>query len=152
MVWAPGWKEKVIRFVSVKCKRCGRCCTGYELMALNTKDLQRLCHHFHANLETVMVRFCAEHPGNKGSFILNKSKPCQFYKNGCRIYNARPIGCRFYPMLTGGTMLCEKDEIEVPDMEDQALWIALVKTTGLSVTEMMSYLKSMGVWVDDGKR
>lgn len=149
MTWAPGWKEKAIRFVSVKCKRCGRCCTEYKLMAINTKDLQRLCHHFHANLEKVMVTFCAEHPTHKGIFIINEWKPCKFYKNGCRIYNARPIGCRFYPMLVGDTVLCENVESEVPDMDDSALWLALAKATGLAVTEMMAYLKLMGVWLDD---
>jgi hypothetical protein len=52
-------------------------------------------------------------------------------------------------MLVGDTVLCENVESEVPDMDDSALWLALAKATGLAVTEMMAYLKSMGVWLDD---
>jgi Fe-S-cluster containining protein len=148
MVWAPGWKEKAIRQVLFKCGRCGRCCGEPEIIDLYPEDLNRLSRHFHKNLAQVMVAVCAEHPRGGRRYMMNKSKPCQFYKNGCRIYGSRPIVCRMYPYLAGPMRLCELDVGEVPEMDDQALLIALVKSTGLSVTEMLRYLRYIGAWVD----
>lgn len=152
MSWAPGWKERAIRQVLFKCNKCGVCCREFAIIDLNVKDLNRLSRHFHENLAATMVRVCAEHPVDQGRFILSESRPCKFYKKGCRIYNVRPIVCRFYPYLGSGNVLCETAEIEVPDMDNSALWIALAKNTGLAVTEMMDYLKSIGAWVDDSER
>ncbi len=152
MPWAPGWKERAIKQVLFKCERCGRCCSEYKIMELFPRDLARLQHHFHMSLAQVMLTFCAEHPTAEGRWIINEWKPCKFYKNGCRIYNSRPIGCRFYPFLSGTSVLCRNTEIEVPDMDDSALWMALARDTGLAVTEMMEYLKSIGAWVDDRER
>lgn len=148
MVWVPGWKEMAIRQVFSKCERCGRCCTEYKLMELFPQDMARLCRHFHVELDVVMLNYCMEHPRVKGRFIINEWKPCKFYKKGCRIYNARPIGCRLYPYLSGTEVICETSQTEVPDMDDIALWMALVKATGLSVTELIAYLRLIGAWVD----
>ena len=152
MGWAPGWKERAIRQVLLKCNRCGRCCTEFEIIDLSVEDMNRLSRHFHQDLAATMVKFCAEHPVDQGRFILNESRPCKFYKKGCRIYNDRPLVCRFYPYLGSDTVFCEDAKIEVPDMDNSALWIALAKSTGLAVTEMMEYLRSIGAWVDDVKR
>lgn len=152
MSWAPGWKERAIRQVLFKCKKCGVCCEQFQIIDLSVKDLNRLSRHFHENLAATMVRVCAEHPVDKGRFIFRESRPCKFYKKGCRIYDARPVVCRFYPYLGSDVVLCEQGNQQIPDMDDSALWIALARSTGLAVTEMMEYLRSIGAWVDDRER
>ncbi|MFA5452487.1 MAG: YkgJ family cysteine cluster protein [Candidatus Methanomethylophilaceae archaeon] len=149
MGWQGDWKERAIRQALFKCAGCGRCCREFAIIDLSSRDLHRLARHFHENLAATMVRVCAEHPVDKGRFIFRESGPCKFYKNGCRIYETRPIVCRLYPYLGGDNCLCEAPEIEVPDMDNSALWIALAKSTGLAVTEMIAYLKTIGAWSDD---
>jgi Fe-S-cluster containining protein len=146
MTWKPGWRERAIKQVLFKCSRCGNCCSKCGIIDLYPEDLNRLARKFHITLQEEMMLDCAEHPLGGRRLMLNSVQPCKFYKDKCRIYNHRPLVCRLAPFLVGEWTLCDTGDLQIPDMEEQALWVALVKMSGLSVTEMQRYLKMIGAW------
>jgi Fe-S-cluster containining protein len=80
--------------------------------------------------------------------MLNNVQPCKFYKGRCSIYHDRPLVCRLVPFLVGEWNYCELGDPQISEMDDQALWVALVKMSGLSVTELQRYLRYIGAWVE----
>jgi len=138
------WKDRAIKQVMFKCQRCGDCCTGPEVVDIYPEDINRLTRKFHTNMESVLSRFCAEHPLGGKRFTLKNLKPCQFYRNGCRIYHYRPIVCRMAPYLVGAWNYCDNDFGDLPDLSDDVIILGLVKCTGLSATEIFRYLKYIG--------
>ncbi len=77
------------------CSRCGTCCLETEML-LSTKDIERLIKKGYS------TEFFTRHD-NKGYTILkNQNGHCVFFnasKKKCIIYNDRPMGCRYYPII-----------------------------------------------------
>ncbi len=86
------------------CSKCpAYCCSIYERVAVNKRDINRLAKHFGVSVETATKRYTKMHSGER---VLRRKKDvifeetCQFLNEetrGCGIYHARPAVCREYP-------------------------------------------------------
>jgi Fe-S-cluster containining protein len=86
------------------CSKCPAfCCSVYERVAVNKRDINRLAKHFGVSVETATKRYTKMHSGER---VLRRKKDvifeetCQFLNEetrGCGIYHARPAVCRSYP-------------------------------------------------------
>jgi len=94
------------------CTECGYCCReepGYVFLSKN--DLQNLQTHFSLDKTAVIDTYCRT--VDLGNFKMlslkeNKNNDCIFLnKNGCQVYNARPLQCRSYPFWA--TLMDDKD-------------------------------------------
>ncbi len=86
------------------CSRCpAYCCSVYERVQVNKRDLNRLAKHFGVTYETALVRYTRTY--NNEQILRRKADPilgqaCTFLNpetRQCKIYNARPESCRQYP-------------------------------------------------------
>ncbi|MBS7246685.1 MAG: YkgJ family cysteine cluster protein [Candidatus Jordarchaeales archaeon] len=77
----------------MKCSRCAKCCRDTEML-LSKKDIERLESRGFRREE-----FAVNLPG--GLYRLrNVNGACYFLKDGlCSVYNDRPEGCRYYPIV-----------------------------------------------------
>ena len=85
-----------------ECIRCGRCCRhepGYVF--LSRKDLARMAGHLGVAVETVLERYCRTIDLAGFVRISLEEKPnydCIFWnRDGCEVYNGRPLQCRSFP-------------------------------------------------------
>ncbi len=77
--------------------RCSYCCqhTNMLLTAEDTKRIEALGH----------PPATFQKPGALGMQLKNTHGHCVFLKNGqCTIYDARPQGCRLYPIIHNRTL------------------------------------------------
>ena len=145
MKWNPGWKDRAVKQMFSSCNRCGSCCSDVGVVDIYQKDLHRLSRKLHISVEDVIRSFCDNHPKGGSRFTFKNLKPCNFLKQGrCRIYNHRPLVCRLTPYLVGEWKYCHQEFDNLPELDDQAILIGLVKNTGLSTTEILDYLKYVG--------
>jgi len=142
--WSKDWKERAVKQVFSSCQRCGTCCSDVGVVDIYQRDLHRLSRKMHISVEEVVHRFCAIHPKGGSRFTLKKLKPCEFFNGRCRIYQYRPTVCRMTPYLVGEWNYCKQDFGDLPDTNDSAIIISLVKNTGLSATEIIEYLEYVG--------
>ncbi|MHA2390676.1 MAG: YkgJ family cysteine cluster protein [Promethearchaeota archaeon] len=81
-----------------KCENCGACCIKTE-MILSQQDIDVIVQRFPKRLKTKNFVF-----KNKDGFyqLKNSSTHCvflDFLSKRCQIYDFRPQGCRFYPLI-----------------------------------------------------
>jgi Fe-S-cluster containining protein len=81
-----------------KCENCGECCLRTE-MTLSNKDVDRIVKISNHNLKRKDFVFI-----NKDRFfqLKNSKDHCVFldsFSKLCNIYENRPLGCRFYPLI-----------------------------------------------------
>ena len=81
-----------------KCIACGNCCRETE-MILSKKDIENIINSPQNTLKEVdFVENSIE-----GFFQLRNVNGCCFFfdsaTNLCKIYDVRPQGCRFYPLI-----------------------------------------------------
>ncbi|AKT38059.1 YkgJ family cysteine cluster protein [Chondromyces crocatus] len=86
------------------CTKCPAfCCSIYERVVVNQRDINRLARHFELTIEEAERRFTKR---NGDERILRRQKDtllgqtCKFLNletRGCSIYHARPQICREYP-------------------------------------------------------
>ena len=81
-----------------KCIDCGNCCRETE-MILSKKDIENIINSQRIDLKEIdFVKKSIE-----GFFQLKNVKGCCFFfdntSNLCKIYEIRPQGCRFYPLI-----------------------------------------------------
>ncbi|MBN1801671.1 MAG: YkgJ family cysteine cluster protein [Candidatus Lokiarchaeota archaeon] len=94
-----------------RCRDCGECCIETE-MPLSKRDIEKIFMHLDkkTNLEDFAIK------NKDGNFQLkNNGNYCFFFdkKNKiCSIYNFRPLGCQFYPLIYD----VEKDECVLDDL------------------------------------
>lgn len=79
------------------CRKCGKCCLNTE-MIVSLDDINLILD----SIKNILVDdFISKN--REGFFQLkNKNGKCVFFdnlKNACRIYNYRPKGCQFYPLI-----------------------------------------------------
>lgn len=88
-------KKKVMK---TKCENCGKCCLSTQ-MILSMNDIDRIIENSSRNLKKkdfVFKKkdgfFQLKNFGNYCVFLNSRSKQC-------KIYEYRPQGCRFYPLI-----------------------------------------------------
>jgi Fe-S-cluster containining protein len=84
------------------CNRCSTCCryeSGYVF--LTERDTARLLESLHMAYTSFVETYCRWVPdkwGTKQLTLREKSNyDCIFWKNGCSVYDARPLQCRTFP-------------------------------------------------------
>lgn len=84
-----------------QCTNCGYCCRFEPgFVFLTETDLKRLALYFELSVGDFIKTHCREVFGSDGSRISLKEKKnndCEFWSEGCTIYEARPNQCRAYP-------------------------------------------------------
>jgi Fe-S-cluster containining protein len=86
------------------CNKCPAfCCTVYERVGLNKRDINRLAKHFGISPAEAERRYTVDYEGER---VLKKVKDVIFERTctfldqktrGCTVYHARPGVCRTYP-------------------------------------------------------
>lgn len=74
----------------INCRQCGRCCKTSKLF-IAQEDIDRIAEYLNITSEVVRGMMYVEDE--------HMIMPCPFYKNGCTIYEARPITCRIFPLF-----------------------------------------------------
>ena len=94
------------------CARCSSCCrheSGYVYLSEN--DLSRLAHESSMSYDHFITAWCRWIPFTAGRERLSlKEKSnydCIFWKDGCTVYNARPLQCRAFPFWD--SVVCSKE-------------------------------------------
>ena len=81
-----------------KCESCGECCIRTE-MILSQQDIDVIIHNFPKKLKRKNFVF----KNQNGFFQLkNSANHCvflDFFSKKCTIYEYRPQGCRYYPLI-----------------------------------------------------
>ena len=94
-----------------RCKDCGKCCLDTE-MILSQNDI-KLIMQFHRNI--IKEKEFAFMNNSKQFQLKNKNGHCIFYDPSlktCKIYEYRPQGCRFYPLIFDlDRRKCKLDEV-----------------------------------------
>ena len=95
--------------VQFDCNKCPAfCCSIYERVAINKRDLNRLAKHFDETPEVAARRHTKIHK-ESGERVLRRApdpvlgESCKFLNKitrGCGVYFARPGVCREYPNRT----------------------------------------------------
>jgi uncharacterized protein len=88
-----------LRFECTKCSYCCRYTPGFVFLSHN--DLGRLVTAFHMEQDEFIATYCRFVDMSdrvKLSFIEKDNYDCEFWeKNGCSIYEHRPLQCKSYP-------------------------------------------------------
>ncbi|MFX1379607.1 MAG: YkgJ family cysteine cluster protein [Promethearchaeota archaeon] len=81
-----------------KCENCGKCCLQTEMM-LSKQDIDLIIKFYPKQIRKQDIAFINEN----GNFqIKNLNNHCiflDFSTKKCNIYNYRPQGCRYYPLI-----------------------------------------------------
>ena len=93
------------------CDNCGWCCLSTE-MILSLSDIDKILEHSQNTLKKEDFSLVNE----EGFFQLkNSNEKCVFFNSTsktCNIYEVRPQGCRFYPLIysfKSRTCILDKD-------------------------------------------
>lgn len=94
--------------LDLECEMCGRCCTISSPISLEPKDVERLSAHLGIGIIETIQKYAApvEAEGLR-AWAIKKTSPCIFFDEGsclCRIFEARPIICRAFPLLLPRTL------------------------------------------------
>lgn len=88
--------------LNFSCLRCSACCrfeAGFVF--LSQKDLNALAAALGQKQETFIGAYCRWVPSAGGSSQLSlrekSNLDCVFWKNGCTVYENRPLQCRAFP-------------------------------------------------------
>jgi len=81
-----------VKFETAKCKRCGKCCQTYIILAKEKPDVKTMRLMKWRGIEVRRV-------GDEFVVII-PTKPCKHLKkNGeCGIYDKRPVNCDYFPL------------------------------------------------------
>jgi len=86
------------------CQQCGWCCRNIVINVAYS-DIIRWQKENRSDI-LCEVSFLANYPKAKvGGFYFHKTafnpkQPCPFYKDGCIIYETRPVACQDYPLAS----------------------------------------------------
>lgn len=88
------------------CTRCSHCCRheeGYVFLSQN--DLELLASYHKMPKEHFILTFCRRIKAAPGLEYLSlketSNRDCFFWKEGCSVYEARPLQCRSFPFWEG---------------------------------------------------
>ncbi len=96
---------------SYSCNRCGQCCE-YREVPLNAYEIALLAK----NESLTPSQFIDEFVDQRTWSLAHRPRGgCVFLESsGCRVYNARPLACRLYPLARRGTASGEELFAEIP--------------------------------------
>jgi len=91
------------RGLNFSCTRCSACCrheSGYVF--LSEKDLSALLVNQNMGRKEFIKKYCrwipAPEPGKEQLSLKEKRNlDCTFWKDGCTVYDSRPLQCRSFP-------------------------------------------------------
>lgn len=87
------------------CSRCSACCRHEPgLVLLSAADLRLLLDHLGLDFKGFFAKYCRLVPLGGGTAVCLKETreyDCIFWKNGCTVYESRPVQCRTYPFWPG---------------------------------------------------
>lgn len=90
--------ENGLRF---QCQRCSACCRGEPgYVFLQADDVQRLSRRFGLDTRAFLERYCRiVDMGLERLYSLKEKKnnDCEFWDDGCSLYEDRPVQCSSYP-------------------------------------------------------
>jgi len=81
-----------------RCNDCGKCCLETE-MILSQNDINSITHNHQSNIKVKAFAFINN---SKQYQLKNKKGHCVFLEPSskiCTIYEYRPQGCKFYPLI-----------------------------------------------------
>ncbi|MDR0383107.1 MAG: YkgJ family cysteine cluster protein [Spirochaetaceae bacterium] len=94
------------------CKRCSFCCrAGPGFVFLSRTDAESIAKSLDMRLREFIQAYCrwVEWDGGKRLSLKEKaSLDCVFWKDGCSIYETRPVQCKTYPFWA--SMLGSEEE------------------------------------------
>jgi uncharacterized protein len=107
------------------CTQCSHCCCGESgYVFLSVEDLSRIVHFLQMEQSDFLENHARLVPyGSKLRLsLLEKIAPngehqCQFWDNGCSIYEARPSQCKsypFWPSLLRSDIQWQKEALQCP--------------------------------------
>lgn len=149
MSWVNGWRARAIAQIEFKCDRCGRCCTQPEIIDILVEDMYRLGRHFHTKFTQTVREYAVPHKHNEKRMMLRGTKPCRFYRDGCRIYTSRPIVCRMAPFLAAPVPNHNIELISDREYTDTEIFEGLMQSSGLTRHEVKRWLRYIGAWTND---
>ena len=80
--------------------RSTKCCEISDV-SLSPHDIERIAHRLNCSQSEFVSNYCVKHPQYPSILYRFKTKPCVFLENKrCKIYEARPNVCMFFPFLT----------------------------------------------------
>lgn len=94
-----------------KCEHCGECCTTFDDIAINKREIERLAEHLGISAEEFQNRYTKElmrdrddekimEFGERHGYV-SLSVPCPFHTNeGCSVYEFRPKSCAIFPCFS----------------------------------------------------
>ena len=92
------WYERGLRF---ECTRCGACCRGEEgYVWVTDADIKRMARALGMDAGGFRDRYVRE-VGIRKSLKERPNGDCVMYRNGCRVYDARPPQCASWPFWSG---------------------------------------------------
>jgi Fe-S-cluster containining protein len=84
-----------------ECLNCGRCCTGFPgYVYLSERDIERAAGFLRLRREEFIARFTrvvTVFHERRLSLTERSNFDCDFWKDGCTIYPARPFQCGAFP-------------------------------------------------------
>lgn len=119
--------EKGLEF---QCKQCSWCCgNGPGVVYLSLEDLARLCEFSKTNYVDFIKKYCRWVMYTDGNEVLalqeDKQYRCILWKDGCSMYDARPVQCSTYPWwdwLCGSKEMWQECGKTCPGIGSQKMW------------------------------
>jgi len=128
--------KPIYRFLrdNFKCVGCGKCCHCTPI-AITGKDIRVMACKLGMGVKEFKKQYTEVYPGHPGLSHFKQENPCAFLDehNRCKIYDARPDTCRFYPLMKGSRIprechtlldLLQETTKEKGDVTAQSLLIA----------------------------
>ncbi len=115
-----------LRFSCTRCSACCRFDPGFVF--LSDLDINRLAQALQMHYTDFIETYCRWIPAGGGydqlSLKERSNYDCIFWKDGCTVYDARPLQCRTYPFWS--SIVLERESWEAVKAEcpgiDQGQW------------------------------
>ena len=94
--------ELLLQLQGDLCDRCGACCSFWDTITIQQKELLEIAKHLRLKPDKLMRKYQIVQENEHG-FVTDeftiRGRPCPFLKgkNHCSIYSVRPSVCRGYP-------------------------------------------------------
>lgn len=85
-----------MRFSSAFCDKCGECCRICDPIIISNRDIMNIASFLEISYQTAIANYTKQLKDGRLSL---RTSPCIFLEaNRCRIYDARPLVCRQFPV------------------------------------------------------
>jgi len=110
------WYKAGLAFSCTQCHACCRHDPGYVF--LSQVDIEKLSNHLTMTIDAFKKAYCRVVDfGFVTRLSLTETAifDCIFWKNGCTVYEARPLQCRSYPFWSGNLHAQDRWQEEAQD-------------------------------------